>query len=53
MNFDALGFTLSDGIVASLCSALPLLIEPMSIDGRSGWRVIADAVKRIFKGEQR
>lgn len=52
MNFDALGFTLSDGIVASVCSALPLLITPMSIDGRSGWRVIADAVKRIFRARQ-
>ncbi len=52
MNFDALGFTLTDGVVASLCSALPLLIEPMSVDGRSGWRVIADAVRRLFKGER-
>lgn len=50
MNFDALGFTVADGLVASICSALPLLIAPMSIDGRSGWRVISDAVKRLFRG---
>lgn len=52
MNFDALGIPLTDSLFAVGCSVIPLLIEPMSVDGRSGWKLIVDAVKRVFKGEQ-